>query len=307
VLASGGLRAVEALAIRQCDIDFNGINFADINDKSNPVSIKIRKEYTKTRTARTIFISNEAARYLHYWIEWKYRKRKQYYILKRDRTNNNASNNKENDLVFSKISSTDPHRLYFNMIEEFQKILEAAGLASRKEDGVYKRRKITFHSFRRFVKTTIANQTRNSDYSEWFLGHKKSPYYTNKPEELKRIYKEDCMKYLTFLDYPTVEATGRSFEAQIKQKDVEIEGLKHSILTLEQQLSKQVDKSEIDRLREQVEQYKEQVEQFNHFKAQISQVIEKRNEDAHLETQKLTHELAHLKRMYMMQIKDKDK
>src|ERR1044072_92838 len=162
------MRAVEALAIRLCDIDFNGINFADINDKSNPASIKIRKEYTKTRTARTIFISNEAARYLNYWIEWKYRERKQYYTLKRDRANNNDSNNnKENDLVFSKISATDPHALYFNMLEEFQKVLEAAGVGSRKEDGVYKRRKITLHSFRGAVKSIIANQTRNSDYSEW--------------------------------------------------------------------------------------------------------------------------------------------
>ncbi|MFL6458831.1 MAG: hypothetical protein ACJ71G_17925 [Nitrososphaeraceae archaeon] len=76
------------------------------------------------------------------------------------------------------------------------------------------------------MKTTIANQTRNSDYSEWFLGHKKSSYYTNKLDELKRIYKEDCMKYLTFLDFPTVEATGRTFEAQLKQKDKEIEELK---------------------------------------------------------------------------------
>jgi hypothetical protein len=78
-------------------------------------------------------------------------------------------------------------------------------LTSRKEDGVYKRRKVTFHSFRRFVKTTITNQTRNDAYSEWFLGHTKSPYYTNKPDELRRIYKEDCMKYVTFLDYPTAE------------------------------------------------------------------------------------------------------
>ena len=118
----------------------------------------------------------------------------------------------------------------FIKISEFQKVLEVAGLASRKEDGVYKRRRITFHSFRRFVKTTITNLTRNDSYSEWFLGHKKSPYYTNKPQELKRIYKEDCTKYLTFLDYPTLEAIGRSFEAKLNavvdQKDNKLENWK---------------------------------------------------------------------------------
>jgi hypothetical protein len=112
-------------------------------------------------------------------------------------------------------------------------VLKDARLESRKEDGVYKRRKITFHSFRRFVRTTMSNQTGNSDYREWFLGHKKSVYYTNKPDDLKRIYKEQCMKYLTFLDYATVEATGRSFEAQLKQKDSVIEQLNQRIVKLE--------------------------------------------------------------------------
>jgi integrase len=221
VLASGGMRASEALAIREIDIDFG----SSLTDKNESVKVKIRKEYSKTRTERHIFISNEAARYLHEWIEWKYRDRtaeRKYYQLK-----NRARS--ENDLIFSTVNATDPYGIYFKMSVEFQKALEAAGLASRKEDGVYKRRKITFHSFRRFVKTTIANQTRNSDYSEWFLGHKKSSYYTNKPDELRRIYTEDCMRYLTFLDYPTVEATGRSFEAQLKQKDKEIEALKQQI------------------------------------------------------------------------------
>jgi hypothetical protein len=192
--------------------------------------IRVRKEYAKTRTERRIYISNEAARYLHQWIEWKYRDRSKeckYYSLK-----NRARS--ENDLVFSTINATEPHGIYFKMLEEFQKVLEAAGLATRKEDGVYKRRKITFHSFRRFVRTTIANQTGNTDYGEWFLGHKKSVYYTNKPEQLKRIYAEHCMRFLTFLDYPTLEATGRSYEARLKQKDQEIAGLKQEIAALRQ-------------------------------------------------------------------------
>ncbi|MFL6382032.1 MAG: hypothetical protein ACJ71G_00145 [Nitrososphaeraceae archaeon] len=82
---------------------------------------------------------------------------------------------------------------------EFQKVLELAGLTTRKEDEVYKRHKVTFHSFRRFVRTTISNQTKNSDYSEWFLGHKKWPYYTNKPDELRSDY---SIATLRFRDIP---------------------------------------------------------------------------------------------------------
>jgi integrase len=230
VLASGGMRASEALAIRECDIDFSKINFGNLEDRSEPAGIRIRKEYSKTRTERRIFISNEAARYLHEWIEWKYRDRtaeRKYYTLK-----NRVRS--ENDLIFSTVNATDPYGIYFKMSVEFQKVLEAAGLASRKEDGVYRRRKITFHSFRRFIKTTIANQTRNSDYSEWFLGHKKSSYYVNKPEELKRIYKEDCMRYLTFLNYPTLEASARSLEDSLKRVETENMELKRQVAQLQQ-------------------------------------------------------------------------
>ena len=50
VLSSSGARASEALAIRNIDCDFS----------SNPVKIHIRKEYSKTRVARTVYISNES-------------------------------------------------------------------------------------------------------------------------------------------------------------------------------------------------------------------------------------------------------
>jgi integrase len=255
VLASGGMRASEALAIREIDIDFG----SSLTDKNEPAKVKIRKEYSKTRTERRIFISNEAARYLHEWIEWKYRDRtaeRKYALKNRLRS--------ENELIFSTVNATDPYGIYFKMSVEFQKALEAAGLASRKEDGVYKRRKITFHSFRRFVKTTIANQSRNSDYSEWFLGHKKSSYYINKDEELKRIYKEDCMKYLTFLDYPTLEATGRGFEAQLKQKDNEIAELKRKV----QELSQGTD--DIKELKEKAKQFDLHMNILDEFQRELN-------------------------------------
>jgi len=158
------MRAIEALTIRECDIDFSGIDFADSTDRNNPARIYLRKEYSKTRTDRYTFISNEAARYLHEWIEWKYRDRH----LEDKRLINRIRS--KNDLVFSKVSSNTRIRentqgLYNKVLIESQKVLQLAGLTSRKSDRVYKRRKVTFHSFSRFVKTTIANQTRNSDYS----------------------------------------------------------------------------------------------------------------------------------------------
>lgn len=213
VLASGGMRAVEATALRLKDIDLS----------ESPTKIHIRKEYAKTRVARDIYISDEATQYLKQWIDWKYRdkaKEKDKRLTKR------AAN--PDDLVFSiyKIKkATNPGNLYVKLHDEFQKLLTIIRMDERKENGIQKRRKITLHSFRRHAKSVISNQV-NQDYSEWFLGHSKSPYYTLKESERREIFATKCMKYLTFLDYQMLEATGRNIEAKLSEKENEIQLLR---------------------------------------------------------------------------------
>jgi integrase len=228
-LASGGMRSIECLSVRLCDVNFSDIDFSNPNDKSNIATVTIRKQFSKTRREHITFISNEAARYLKQWIDWKYRDRQaeNKHLKNRIRT--------ENDLIFSNVTYKGqyPLGLYTKIVFEFQKTLELAGMSARKEEGAgHKRRKITLHSFRRFCKTAVSNQA-SSDFSEFILGHKGSTYYNNKTEELKNIYKDKCQKYLTFLDYPTLEATSKDFEAQLKgvvaQKDEEIAKLNAQI------------------------------------------------------------------------------
>jgi integrase len=198
LLASGGMRATECLAIRIKDMDFS----------VNPTKVHIRKEYAKTRTGRDIYISDEATLYLKQWIQWKYEN------VDRPRKRD------ENDLVFTVYSTADPMLLYDKILREFQKLLTIVGLDARKEN-TQRRRKITLHSLRRFTKTVISDQV-NQDFSEWFLGHRKSPYYTKKEPDRRQIYATRCMKYLTFLDYSTIEAAGKSIEAKLQEKDKEI-------------------------------------------------------------------------------------
>jgi integrase len=222
VLASGGMRAVEALAIRLKDVDFS----------VSPTRMHIRKEYAKTRVARDIYISDEATHYLKQWLDWKYKNEER------------PRNPNPDDLVFTVYRSTKPNVVYVKILKEFEKLLAIAGLDDRKEEGVQKRRKITLHSFRRFVKTVISDQT-NQDYSEWFLGHSKSPYYTKKEPERREIYATKCMKYFTFLDYSTLEATGKNIESKLSEKEKEIQLLRQrdsintdAIATLSDQLTK---------------------------------------------------------------------
>jgi integrase len=208
VLASGAVRATEALAIRVKDCDYS----------VNPTKIHIRKEYAKTRVARDVYISDEATQYLQQWIDWKYC----------DKGNEWTKNKYPTDLVFSvynTINEPDPRHLYIKVLLEFEKLLTVVGLDERKEDGRRLRRKVTLHSLRRHAKGVISNQV-NQDYSEWFLGHSKSPYYTLKESERREIYATKCMKYLTFLDYQTLETTGKNIEGRLSEKEMEIQTLR---------------------------------------------------------------------------------
>jgi integrase len=239
VLASGGMRAVEATAVRLKDIDFS----------VTPTMVHIRKEYSKTKIARDIYISDEATQYLKRWIDWKCRDRTE----EKDKGLTKPPSNPD-DLVFSSYTinkKANPNNLYTKLIYEFQKLLTVTGTAERKESGIHKRRKITLHSLRRFCKSMISNQV-NQDYSEWFLGHNKSPYYTIKEQERREIYATKCMKYLTFLDYTTLEATGKNIEAKLSEKEKEIQLLRQrdsmntdAIATLSDQLSKVMQEIEI--------------------------------------------------------------
>ena len=211
VLASGAMRSTEALAIRIRDIDFN----------SNPTKIHLRKEYTKTRVARDVYISAEATKYLQDWISWKYRYRKHLKVEEQKLRN-------DDDLVFQVAKSiTRLLSLYVKLLKEFGKVLTLSGLYDKKEG--MNRRTISFHSLRRHAKTVISTQV-NQDYSEWFLGHSdRSSYWAMKQAERKEIYLEKIMKYLTFLDYTILKNSNRSIEAKLEEKEKEIADLQKEL------------------------------------------------------------------------------
>jgi integrase len=222
-LISGGLRAVEGLSIRNRDITWN----------VHPVTIRIRKEYTKTRTARFCYISDEAARYLKAWIEWKYRPRRRIGVQKKSQPD---------DLVFTIYQTTSeqpdrPHLLYNKLNFEFIRVLNATGLTEKKDGSL--RRKFTLHSFRRFTKTILSDNI-GQDYSEWFLGHAKSSYWVRDPEFKAAEYIR-IMKFLTFLDYSTLESTGKSIEGKLAGLETENKGLKEELKSLQESQQKSLE------------------------------------------------------------------
>ena len=77
------------------------------------------------------------------------------------------------------------------------------------------RRKITLHSFRRFVKTTISDLG-YADYSEWFIGHSGSTYWRKKDNEKAEIFKK-IEPYLTFLNIQQLNRQGADLETKIEE------------------------------------------------------------------------------------------
>lgn len=199
LLASSGVRTIEAASLRLQDIDF----------KEPPIKITVRKEFSKTRRARIVYCSDEATEYLQQLLDWKYR---------------NKETAKSSDLIFSVyfVENAKPKDIYFRLIVEFEKLLISVGdgMDARKDNS--RRHKITLHSFRRFCKGIVSDQA-GSDYSEWFLGHNYSSYWTRKEQERRNIYAKKCMPYLTILDYTKLDTRSKNIEVALKEKDKAIQ------------------------------------------------------------------------------------
>ena len=113
--------------------------------------------------------------------------------------------------------------MYCNVAIEFRNVMRSLDLDKKRDDG--KRYEITLHSFRRFVKTVVEDQTSHS-FSEYLVGHKKSPYYNKKEPERRELFRTKCMRYLTFLDYSALDAASKGIDAKLGEKEKEIEHLR---------------------------------------------------------------------------------
>lgn len=187
LLAAAGFRALEALSIRICDCDFN----------VDPVKVFIRGEYTKTRIDRFAYLTDEAAKQLKTWLQYKYRTRRVCHVdVDKNATVTEYRTPTKNgtDLIFSVYQSKSEvpnlRSLYNDLNLSFGKTLLRIGKGGKEfRGGNGKHRSITFHSFRRYVKTTISDLG-YQDYSEWFISHSGSTYWRKKEREKAEIFKK---------------------------------------------------------------------------------------------------------------------
>jgi integrase len=262
LLAATGMRAVEALSIRIKDIDF----------ESNPVKLFIHGENTKTKVDRSVYLTNEIAKQLSSWLDYKYRTRRVCYTTtnvndskkKRTTTEYRTPTKNHNDLVFT-VHQNLQHiqNIYTDLCAGFDKTLDRIGMDTREEPApsssatmiryqkdngtrrrqYYRRRQITLHSFRRFVKTAISDLG-YSDFSEWFIGHNVSTYWRKKESEKAEIFKK-IEPYLTFLDFAKLEAKGADVETKLQDKDKQIEALMQKQNHFEQLIQSLIDSGQL--------------------------------------------------------------
>jgi len=216
LLAAGGFRAVEGLSIRIKDLEL----------ESTPARVFVRGEYTKTKTDRVVFLTEELTQQLRSWLSYKYRKRRVCYKVEEKEHKDNEKttiseyrtpDRKENDLLFAVYQNTrmpNPDGIYDDIAKSFAKTLDRMGKGER-EDGNEGRRQITLHSFRRFVKTTISDLG-YADFSEWFIGHSGSSYWTKKDSEKAEIFRK-IEPYLTFLNVHQLERQGADIQTKVEE------------------------------------------------------------------------------------------
>lgn len=228
LLATTGARASEAASIRLRDIDFK-------NSKVN-----FRAEFTKTKVSRYSFMTSELSIFLHEWIDTKYRERR---LTSKNRKDMYVKPSpKPDDLVFSsaftyerdilnhkdKKSMISEHdlisNLYSVLVVEFNKLVKQLKIGYESGD---KRHIYTFHSFRRFVKTTISDLG-YQDFSEFFIGHAGSTYWRKSNKEKLELFKK-IEPYLTYLDQRGLETKGRDLQSQNEQLQSEIVDLRQNI------------------------------------------------------------------------------
>jgi len=205
------MRATEALSIR----------IKDLYLESKSAKVFVRGEYTKTRTDRTVFLTEETVQQLASWLTYKYRTRRICYKdeqTKKTITEYRTPEKKESDLVFALYQNTQepaPMNLYVEFVRSFGKTLDRMNRGHREDVSNGRRREITLHSFRRFVKTTISDLG-FADFSEWFIGHSGSTYWRKKESEKAELFRK-IEPYLTFLNIHQLERQGADIQTKVEE------------------------------------------------------------------------------------------
>lgn len=205
---SSSMRLGEMVQLRISDVDF----------ATNPTTIHLRSETTKTRETRMTHITAEATKSLkdylrrvHNWSE--NRAMDKYIFLANNRDYSNA-------IEYNKAVRSGCTALQQSLLLVVRSVPE---LYHKNEND---RNSVHFHAFRAWFKTQVTN-VHQSDFAEALMGHKslKLMYYRNNPENRLKTYLE-VESALTVSDLTAMENTVESLQEQVGLLTVELEKVK---------------------------------------------------------------------------------
>lgn len=173
-----GARPIEACRLKISNLDL----------ESSPPKVHFPASITKIKKERTNELTLEVAQILKDWLDHRKRTRNGVTFLRDDeieeggpktKTEKITPNLNASDLLFAITieGAINPDSIYNQLQLNFEKLLKKTKLDMKYEDGIHK---ITFSSCRDYVKTVISN-TGNTDFAEFWIGHKgKFNYWTSK-------------------------------------------------------------------------------------------------------------------------------
>jgi integrase len=209
VLSASGMRLGELVQFRLEDVDFT----------TNPVTIRLRAETTKTRTEREVYLTNEATESLK-----DYLKR----VFQWDESTENF--HLQNKTVFASPNADNPKNkqpphlqsesLLQNILRYHTKKIPQ--LCIKNENG---RNVIHFHSLRKFFRTIVGDKC-GRDFAEDMIGHRfyMDTYYQLTTEKRKEMYL-DAEPFLTISDYKAVENNMKSLSVKYKDLETKVDDL----------------------------------------------------------------------------------
>jgi len=205
IACSSGMRIGEIVQLKRSDIDFT----------THPVTIRVRRDTTKTRETRFTHISSETSKILSDYI-----------------TKNKTRSNSDDPFLFMHLEDeNDPKSYYKSMFSARQTFMEKLRkttdsipeLTVKNENG---QNSIHFHAFRKWFKTQVTTAGQ-SDFAESLMGHKslKLVYFKQSSDARMKLYQK-MEPFLTISDFTKVEKTMDELQDQVQSLSMELEKVK---------------------------------------------------------------------------------
>ena len=239
IACSSGLRLGELVQLKLSDIDFT----------TNPTTITLRADTTKTRESRITHISSEATKAVSdYLVRQKPPKQNDDYLFllqHEERLKLALEKNRQDryDKLQSQLESLADEEKYaksvqttgHNLHQQLERIIRDNPELNKKSEN--NRNEIHFHAFRYFFKTQVTD-AHQSDYAEALMGHKslKLVYYRQNDKARSRIYQE-IEHALTIAD---TEKIDQDF-TEIQKDNQELRGIVDSISKQLRNLEKRIE------------------------------------------------------------------